>query len=221
MNRPDAILFDLDGTLLDTARDLGNALNFVLREHGLPEKHYSDYRPVASHGSQGLLELGFGDALDNYDVEILRTRLLDYYFEHICTDTVPFDGIEALIACMDARSLPWGIVTNKPGWLTNALVPEFKAFEHCGVTVSGDTLKTRKPHPEPLLHAAKHLGVAAQKVWYVGDAERDIQSANRAGMLSIVAEYGYIDGSEDPGEWHADLHVAHADDLLSLLQSTL
>ena len=214
MKSPEGILFDLDGTLLDTARDLGNALNHVLGKYALPLCTYEQYRPIASHGSLGLLNLGFGSRIANYDFEILRKEFLDFYNENLCVDTVPFEGVSALIESLDEREIPWGIVTNKPGWLTDALLPNFNDFRTCQVVVSGDTLSQRKPHPAPLLHAAETINVNAEKIWYVGDAERDIQAANAANMYSVIADYGYISSDECPDRWSADLRI---DTALSLL----
>lgn len=217
MQRPDGILFDLDGTLLDTARDLGNALNHVLARYKLPLCDYEQYRPVASHGSMGLLNLGFGDLIKEYDFESLRSEFLDFYNANLCVDTLPFDGVDQLITTLDQKDLPWGIVTNKPGWLTDALLPNFNQFKNCKVVISGDTLAERKPHPAPLLHAAEAINVEASSVWYIGDAERDIQAANAANMISVIADYGYISDSDRPEEWKADLNIKTATCLISYL----
>lgn len=217
MNKPSGLLFDLDGTLLDTARDLGNALNFVLDKHALPLCTYEQYRAVASHGSNGLLNLGFGELLVEYDLNILRKELLDYYYANICVDTIPFDGVDELIDEMNKASLPWGIVTNKPGWLTDSLIPNFEQFNSCKILLSGDSLEQRKPHPEPLLHAANALNKAAEDLWYIGDAERDIQAANAANMTSVLADYGYIAKSDDPDSWSADISIKHASALIPLI----
>lgn len=217
MNKPSGLLFDLDGTLLDTARDLGNALNHVLSLYDLPKCEYHQYREVASHGSNGLLNLGFGDQLKEYDLEVLRKQFLDYYYENICVDTVPFEGINDLVREMDRIGMPWGVVTNKPGWLTDVLMPQFAQFENCKIIISGDTLANRKPHPEPLLFAAKALERAPEEIWYVGDAERDIEAANSAKMTSVLANYGYISQTDKTDEWLADLSISLASELLPYL----
>ena len=211
--QPKAVLFDLDGTLLDTARDLGNALNYVLDQYGLPQCEYSTYRNHASHGALGLLRLGFGDKLADYDLQELRQMFLTHYNDNICQDTDVFAGIDELLGTLDNQNVPWGIVTNKPGWLTDALLPNFDQFKHCQVVVSGDTLPQRKPDPAPLLFAADKLSQSPDLIWYVGDAERDIQAANSANMFSVVAEYGYIAEHEQPHTWQADLHVNNVDAL--------
>lgn len=215
MRSPSGLLFDLDGTLLDTARDLGNALNYVLANNQLPICSYEQYRQVASHGTNGLLDLGFGDKLADYNVERLRSELLDYYYANICVDTVLFDGVHEVIEAMDAVSLPWGIVTNKPGWLTDALLPNFKSFANCKVVVSGDSIAQRKPDPAPLLLAAETIGTKPGDIWYIGDAERDIQAANAAEMTSVLADYGYIGDADKPEDWRADMSIEHASSLIS------
>ncbi len=214
MRKPSGLLFDLDGTLLDTARDLGNALNHVLDLNSLPRCEYEQYRQVASHGTNGLLDLGFGDSLANYDVELLRKQLLDYYYANICVDTVLFDGVKELVEEMDNVELPWGIVTNKPGWLTNALLPHFSSLENCRIVISGDSIAQRKPDPAPLLLAAQSISRDPQQIWYVGDAERDIQAANAADMTSVLADYGYISDVENTASWLADFSIHHASSLI-------
>lgn len=211
------VLFDLDGTLLDTARDLGNALNHLLVQNGLPECTYEQYRPIASHGSKGLIELGFQSCLKDYDFDALRRDFLAHYEQNLCVDTRAFEGVDEVIEALDGADIPWGIVTNKPGWLTDALLPNFPQFQRCRVTISGDTLAERKPHPLPLLHAGDVLGVAPQNILYVGDAERDIQAANAASMVSVLAEYGYIHASESPQDWQADVSITTPGELLKHL----
>lgn len=191
-----AVLFDLDGTLLDTARDLGGALNKLLERYSLPTVPYQRYRLEASNGSLGLIKLGFGDALKDYDFEALRQEFLEIYNNNICVDTDWFPGMEALIASLHRDSIPWGVVTNKPGALTDRLLPNFKHFANAGVCISGDTLPQRKPSPEPLLHASAILDVAPEQCIYVGDAQRDIDAANSAAMMSVLAGYGYLSTSE-------------------------
>ncbi|MDU0354973.1 HAD-IA family hydrolase [Paraglaciecola aquimarina] len=190
---PNAILFDLDGTLLDTAKDLGHALNTILLEHDYPSVDYSIYRNIASDGAKGMLELGFGDALKTLNVAQLRQQFLDNYQANICLDTCYFSGVESLLIALNERNIPWGIVTNKPEFLTLQLVKYFPLLENCQVIISGDTLSERKPHPLPLLEAQERLNLAKPNTWYIGDAQRDIEAANAANMVSVIAGYGYID----------------------------
>jgi 2-phosphoglycolate phosphatase len=215
--KPDAILFDLDGTLLDTARDLGNALNHILKELGRPTVDYDVYRNIASDGAKGMLELGFGQDLKTLDFASLRQQFLDYYENNICVDTEYFVGIESLLLALNKNNVPWGIVTNKPEFLTLQLVTSFPLLQNCAVIISGDTLSERKPHPLPLLHAQEKLTMTSPNTWYVGDAERDIQAANAANMISVIAQYGYITDMQQTTKWNADLSIDDPRDLLAYI----
>jgi 2-phosphoglycolate phosphatase len=215
LKKPNAILFDLDGTLLDTARDLGNALNQILSTLKRPTVAYQVYRNIASDGARGMLELGFGEDLKNYDFTNLRQQFLDYYENNICVDTDYFVGVENLLLALNRNNVPWGIVTNKPEFLTLQLVTSFPLLQNCAVIISGDTLNERKPHPLPLLYAEEKLALASPNTWYVGDAERDIQAANAANMISVVAEYGYISDIQQTNNWNAHLSIHNPIDLLA------
>jgi phosphoglycolate phosphatase len=204
---PKAILFDLDGTLVDTADDLGAALNYVLRKHGLPPTTAEQYRPMASHGAKGLLELGFGAALHDFPFSTLRSELLDYYQQHLTVHSKLFGGAETFLPLLDQRHVPWGIVTNKPYKLAAAMLRQMRGMENCRILLGGDSLHQRKPSPVPLWVAAHKMGVAAADCWYIGDAERDIEAANRAGMTSIIADYGFIAATDEPDLWCADCRV--------------
>ncbi len=215
LDKPNAILFDLDGTLLDTARDLGNALNHILRELKRPTVNYDVYRNIASDGAKGMLELGFGEDLKSLDFASLRQQFLDYYENNICVDTDYFVGVEPLLLALNQNNVPWGIVTNKPEFLTLQLVTSFPLLQNCGVIISGDTLSERKPHPLPLLHAQEKLTLTCPNTWYIGDAERDIQAANSANMVSVIAQYGYISDIQQTNQWNADLCIHNPCDLLA------
>jgi 2-phosphoglycolate phosphatase len=214
LKKPNAILFDLDGTLLDTARDLGNALNQILKKLERPSIDYEVYRNIASDGAKGMLELGLGEDLKNYDFAVLRQQFLDYYETNICVDTVYFSGVESLLLSLNQKNIPWGIVTNKPEFLTLQLVTAFPLLQNCGVIISGDTLSERKPHPLPLLHAEEKLALDSPNTWYIGDAERDIQAANAANMHSVIAQYGYISDIQQTNSWNADLSIHSPSELL-------
>ncbi len=203
-NKYTSVLFDLDGTLLDTANDLGEALNYVLNKHGLPNVEREKYRPVASDGSKGLLELGFGDQLSLFDFDQLRDEFLTYYEENIAVHTQLYPGVEDLIKRLDTNNIPWGIVTNKPEYLSKILVPQFPEFNQCKSLIAGDTLPQRKPHPAPLLFACKQMNIDPLSCVYVGDAPRDIEAGNNAGMLTIIAEWGYIVDKNSCKQWQAD-----------------
>lgn len=213
MTGPAALLLDLDGTLLDTAPDMGGALNRLRAEHGLEPLAAERIRPVVSHGAMRLVALGFPDA-SGPRFEELRQRFLALYAANLALGTRLFPGFEAVLAGLEARGLPWGIVTNKPGWLTAPLLAALGLDIRAACAVSGDTVAERKPHPLPLLHAAALIGVEPARCVYVGDAERDIQAGRAAGMTTLVAAYGYIADDEDPRRWQPDGVVEAPQDLL-------
>jgi 2-phosphoglycolate phosphatase len=197
------VLFDLDGTLLDTAPDLIRVLNQVRVEQGRSPLPFDLARTQVSHGSSGLIRLGFPD-LSGEPLEALRLRLLELYSAQVSIDTALFGGCQAVLDELASRAMPWGIVTNKPGFLTTPLLASLGLDECAGCVVSGDTLPQRKPHPAPLLLAASQLSLAPELCLYVGDAERDVQSARAAGMPVLVARYGYLGPHDDPDAWGPD-----------------
>jgi 2-phosphoglycolate phosphatase len=214
--RPRAVLFDLDGTLADTAPDLAEAVNRLRVDRGLPPAPYEKLRPVASAGARGLIGVAFGLAPGQAEYEPLRDQFLDNYTNNIAEKSALFDGIPALLAALEKNGVAWGIVTNKIGRLTDLLVPKI-GLGHAACIVSGDTTSHPKPHPAPLLEAAKRLGLAPQDCWYIGDDLRDIQAGQAAGMPTVAAGWGYC-GHAEPATWHAD-HIADTpQDLLTLLQ---
>ncbi|WP_111978146.1 HAD-IA family hydrolase [Algibacillus agarilyticus] len=219
--KPDAVLFDLDGTLLDTAHDLGNALNKLLKTLNLPSKAYDEYRDSASHGSYGMLKIGLGELYDSLITEDLRQQFLDHYEAEINKSTVFFNGIEQLIDLLDINKIPWGIVTNKPGYLTDQLAVQYSALKNCKVIISGDTLPERKPHPAPVLYAANKMNIQPEKCWYVGDAVRDIQAGNAAKMYTVLAEWGYTKDLLPVKDWQADVLTKTPHDLTKLIQRKL
>ncbi|MCQ4142859.1 HAD family hydrolase [Vogesella sp. AC12] len=202
-----AVLFDLDGTLADTARDLGAALNRLLAEEGLPPQPYAAVRPIASHGARGLVSLGFGIDKTHPRFEEYRLRFLDLYEHSFADETVLFDDINALLREIDARGLKWGIVTNKPMRFTDRLVPALPFAVPPAVVVSGDTVGVAKPDPAPMLHAAQQIDIAPEHCLYVGDAERDIQAGRAVGMKTVLVNWGYIADSDDTDSWQADITI--------------
>ena len=210
-----AVLFDLDGTLADTARDLGATLNRLLAEEGLPPQPYEAVRPIASHGARGLVSLGFGIDKSHPRFEEYRLRFLDHYEHNFADETVLFDDINPLIDALQARQLQWGIITNKPMRFTDRLVPALPFASAPAVVVSGDTVGVAKPDPAPMLHAAKQLGVAPEECLYVGDAERDMQAGRAVGMKTVLVNWGYIADDDDTASWPADIAI---DQPLQLLQ---
>jgi 2-phosphoglycolate phosphatase len=201
------ILFDLDGTFADTAADLGAALNHVLGQHGRAPLALEIIRPQASHGSAGLLKLGFGITPDAMEFPALRDAFLQYYSAHISDHTELFEGMAQLVEETENRGLPWGIVTNKPHRFTLPLMQALGYAQRAACIVSGDTCARAKPHPDPLLHASELLGLAPQYCVYLGDDLRDMQAARAAGMRGIVARYGYVDAEAQLSSWQADAFI--------------
>ncbi len=198
------VLFDLDGTLADTAPDLAAALNHVLHEAGKPTLPFEAIRPVASHGGMALIKLGFQLAPEHPQFEPLREQLLQHYAANIVQHTSLFPGMTELLDRLEARGMRWGVVTNKPGWLTEPLLEGLGIRSRAACVVSGDTLPQRKPDPTPLLYACEQSNTDTLQCLYVGDAERDIIAGKRAGMRTLVALFGYLSGEDRPDEWAAD-----------------
>ena len=213
----DAVLFDLDGTLADTAPDLGAALNRVRRDRGLDPVPLETLRSSSSHGARGLLRTGMGVLPEHSDYVALRDAFLAQYESALCVDTVLFADVEALLDAIEARSLKWGIVTNKATRYTTPLIARLGLDKRTTAVVCGDTTPHPKPHPAPLLAAAGMLGVAPERCVYVGDAERDVTAGIAAGMRTIVACYGYIEAHESPDSWPADGRIHHPAGLLDWL----
>jgi phosphoglycolate phosphatase len=199
----DGVLFDLDGTLADTAPDLAAALNRVRSDRGLAPLPLAQLRPYASHGARGLLGAGMGRKPEHEDYAALRDAFLDHYAAALCIETTLFAEVTALLDAIDARALRWGIVTNKATRFTAPLLAALGLASRAGAIVCGDTTPHAKPHPAPLLHAAEQLRVAPARCVYVGDAERDVIAGIAAGMLTIVARYGYIEPQDVPDAWPA------------------
>ncbi|MFA7242222.1 MAG: HAD-IA family hydrolase [Sulfuricellaceae bacterium] len=200
----EAVFFDLDGTLADTAPDLGLALNLLREQRGLAHLAQEIIRPYASHGARGLLEIGLNLTPDHPDFGAARLEFLAFYEHNLCNRTRLFSGIAELLDGLERRNIAWGIVTNKPARYTDPLMEKLGLSQRAAVIVSGDTCANAKPHPEPLLYAARRTGREPAKCLYVGDAERDIAAARAAAMPVLVALYGYLDETDRPHEWQAD-----------------
>ncbi|WP_198265561.1 phosphoglycolate phosphatase [sulfur-oxidizing endosymbiont of Gigantopelta aegis] len=212
-----AVLFDLDGTFADTAPDLAAALNQVLIEEGKPPLNYEIIRPVVSHGGIALIKLGFNFDEQHIDFERLKQRFLAIYEANIAELTRVFDGITALLEILKEKNIPWGIVTNKPGWLTDPLMQQMGYAQSAATIVSGDTTAQRKPHPEPLFYACKEMACEPDECIYIGDAERDIIAGNAAGMLTLTALFGYIEATDKPENWGADAMISHPKEVEAFL----
>jgi phosphoglycolate phosphatase len=214
-----AVLFDLDGTLLDTAPDMVGALNALRGEEGLAPLPYELVRSAVSHGAARVVRTGFRDAAPDRFAALQR-RFLDIYRGALSRGTGLFPGMHAVLDVLAERRLKSGIVTNKAAWLTEPLLEQLGLRARFDCVVSGDTLAERKPHPLPLLHAAKLAGVLPQECIYVGDAERDVQAAHAAGMPALVANYGYLLPDEDSAAWGGDGYLERALDLVDWLDAS-
>jgi N-acetyl-D-muramate 6-phosphate phosphatase len=214
-----AILFDMDGTVLDTAPDMLAALNALRAEQGLAPMAYDVVRCAVSHGAARVVRCGFPDAEDD-KFAALQRRFLEIYRGALSGGTQLFPGMGEVLDALAARRLKSCIVTNKVGWLTEPLLEQLGLRARFDCVVSGDTVAERKPHPLPLLHAAKLAGVLPGECIYVGDAERDVQAAHAAGMVALVANYGYLHADEDSTAWGGDAYLEQASDLLGWLDAS-
>ena len=215
----DAVLFDLDGTLADTAPDLGAATNRVLEEEGRQALPLATLRPYTSSGVRGLLRASFDIGPDDCQYERLAARFLEHYEARLCEDTVLFAGIAELIDTLESAGLRWGIVTNKRRRFTDPLVTRLGLSPRTSCVVSGDTTAEAKPSALPVLHACSLLGVAPHRTLYVGDDLRDIQAGRTAGCGTVAVSYGYLGHSGPLGSWGADLIVDHPDQLATHILS--
>lgn len=208
------VLFDLDGTLLDSAPDLHAALAVYCNEVGAPVPSYAAVRTVVSRGSRAILRCAF-DESDDALLERMP-RYLELYHSMMSRHTRPFEGIEPLLDVLESNGIAWGIVTNKPGYLTDDLVKQIGWSERVCAVVSGDTLPVRKPDPAPVLLACERAGLDPARCVFVGDDRRDVQAGHAAGLYTVAVQWGYLDGG-DPHAWGADLVVEHPRELVELL----
>jgi phosphoglycolate phosphatase len=211
------ILFDLDGTLVDTAHDLAYALNLQRGRHGLTELPLDVIRPYASHGSKGLLAVGFDLTSDDALFDKMRDEYLAIYDQVLTRQPILFNGIAELLTTLEAKNTPWGVVTNKPRRFTQPLMQSIGLLTRAACVVSGDDAARPKPYPDTLLMACNQAGVNPALCWYVGDAERDIQAGKAAGMRTVVALYGYLAETDQPAAWGADKTINEPLDLLGLI----
>jgi phosphoglycolate phosphatase len=211
------IFFDLDGTLADTAPDLVAAMNKLLLARNLEPKPYALLRPHASAGARGLLEGAFGINPEHPDFITLRDEFYGNYEKALLVESKLFDGIDHLLNQMDEARLPWGIITNKSERFTHPLADLMGLRQRAVSTVSGDTTPYSKPHPEPILHAARSSNVDPTKSIYVGDDIRDVLAGKAAGMKTVAAAYGYCGCKEPPEAWGADYVVNHPSELLQII----
>lgn len=213
-----AVLFDLDGTLLDTAPDMVAALNVLRSEERLESLPFEDVQPFVSAGAAALVRLGFPDATEAR-FATLRERFLQLYGQNVAVHTRLYDGLESALTALEAKGIPWGIVTNKPHRFTEPLLDRLALLNRAKVVVSADTLPQRKPHPAPLLYAARAMSVDPAECLYIGDAERDVLAARAANMRALVVLYGYIPATDRPRDWPAHEWHATPADLIARLAS--
>ncbi|QMV74468.1 phosphoglycolate phosphatase [Comamonas piscis] len=212
-----AILFDLDGTLIDSAPDLGAAADQMRVARGMPSLPMADYRPFAGSGARGMLRVAFGMQPEDAEFPAMREEFFQNYERRMTQDTTVFDGVADMLRCIVAQQLQWGVVTNKSKRFTEPLSRQMALFSSAGAVVSGDTTPHAKPHPEPLFEAARRIGVEPQHCVYVGDDERDIIAGKAAGMHTVAAVYGYLGEKQSVAHWEADDVINSPHELLKRL----
>lgn len=213
-----AVLFDLDGTLIDSAPDLGAAADQMRTDRGLPSLPYEHYRPMAGAGARGMLGVAFGMTPDHPDFPTMREEFFRNYERRMTVLTRAFDGVPELLQALVAHGLAWGVVTNKQMRFTGPLTRAMPLFAEAGAVVGGDSTPHPKPHPEPLLEAARLMGLEPGHCLYVGDDERDIVAGRAAGMPTVAATYGYLGSRSDTLAWGADAQIDAPSQLLGLLK---
>ena len=214
---PQAILFDLDGTLIDSAPDLGAAADKMRIQRGLPSLDDALYRPMAGAGARGMLEVAFGMGPEHPSYEAFKEEFLSNYEQAMTVRSVIFEGVHDLLAQLQGQGLRWGVVTNKSQRFTLPLTAQLPLFATAQAIVSGDTTPHAKPHPEPLFEAARRMQLPPEHCWYVGDDERDIVAGKAAGMTTVAAHYGYLGSQADVLNWGADHVIQSPLELLALL----
>lgn len=217
----EAVLFDLDGTLLDTAQDLARALNRLLIKEGKPELPVDSIRKVVSNGGNAMVSLGFDTRMGDPEHQRLYRDLLTIYGADLASYTGPFAGIESVLSHLGSLGLPWGVVTNKPRTYSDPLLQAINLQPSCAALVCPDDVENKKPHPEPMYLACNILGCDPARTIYVGDHRRDIEAGRNAGMTTVAALYGYIDGNEDTSSWQADYNIEQPAQLIPLLNQLL
>lgn len=212
-----AVLFDLDGTLLDTAPDFVAVLNQLLEKHGRAPLPFARIREKVSEGARALVSLGFAMEPTHRDFDRLHQQLLKDYLASISTHSTLFNGMEKVLATLESASLPWGIVTNKPHLYTEALLQDLQLTERCAVAICPDHVTHRKPHPEPIHQACHQLGCSSREVIYVGDHRRDIEAGNNAESLTLAATWGYAADDDPPHQWGALAVIDQPEEILDYL----
>ena len=214
--KTEAVFFDLDGTLVDTAPDMVSALQELQQANGVDPVPYALGRSHVSNGAMGLLTLAFPDEFITPDCSLM-CEFIERYTEQVCDQSKVFPGLDELLLALDEADIPWGVVTNKPAHLTNPIMDMLDLADRSASTVSGDTLPTRKPDPAPLFHACTLADVPPEDCVYVGDALRDIEAGRNAGMATVAAGYGYITAEDEPRDWGADEFAGDSHELVQIL----
>jgi phosphoglycolate phosphatase len=209
-----AVLLDLDGTLLDTAPDLARALNTLRQEQQQPVLAFAQIRPHVSHGASAVVQAGF-PGVEGARFEALRKRFLDLYRAQLVVETALFPGFDVVLEQLERHAIPWGVITNKPAWLTEPLLQQLDLYRRASCVYSGDSLPRRKPDPLPLLTAARALQLAPSRCLYLGDALRDVQAARAADMVALGARFGYIGADEDVTHWPVTAWIERPLELLA------
>lgn len=209
MKRIKAVLFDLDGTLADTAPDLAQTLNTLLQENDKTPLSYESIRPYVSHGAIALLKLGFPEVEEDRLLDYFRDRFLRIYQDNLTQHTRLFEGMPELLEQLETSDITWGVVTNKPAFLTDPLMEQLNLHTRAKTIISGDTTANKKPHPEPIYLACSQAKVEPEQAIYVGDAERDIRAGNAAGLITLAALFGYLSKDDKPEQWHATGIIKH------------
>lgn len=215
---PSTVLFDLDGTLIDTAPDFIRCLNELRQAHGLPALPAPHIRRSVSNGARAMIRVGFGLEPDHPDYLEKHTAFLDLYEAGVAVETTLFEGVDDILKDLEARKIPWGIVTNKPVRFAAPLIEALGLAERCSILICPDHVTNRKPHPEALILACREVGANPATGVYVGDHERDIEAGRNAGMKTIAVRYGYIEQPEAVDLWQADIVADTVSDLAKLLQ---
>jgi len=216
-----ALLLDLDGTLVDTAPDMVATLNRILVKHQHDEVNYDQASKLVSNGAKALLEFGFGESVNQYDISALINDFLSDYAEHVSDHSQLYDGMHNVLQLCEQNNIRWGVITNKPLELSKSLLQGLGLFERCHILLGGDSLPVKKPDPAPMLHCCMVMDLAPSECLYVGDHERDIIAGNASGMDSAAALWGYIQPDESPESWKAKYLINTPKGLLKLVQDRL
>ena len=212
-----AVLFDLDGTLLDTAADFTTVLNTLLQQHGRPTVDYHRVRQTVSDGARAVVSMGFEQDMESPGFDSLLQSFLDAYAQHLAVGTTLFPGMAEQLTEIENRGMQWGIVTNKPARFTEPLLEALELQQRCATAICPDHVSNRKPHPEPIYLACQQLGVHPRNAIYLGDHRRDIDAGRNAGMATVACRYGYIHDGDNIENWGADYIIDRADDLTALM----